>query len=61
MGKSELNLLDLDTRKVRRGVVLEKSSPAWTGETAISGDGNWLLYSRLDEQSSNLMMIENWQ
>ena len=61
MGKAELDFLDLDTRKVRRVVLLEKSSPAWTGEMAVSSDGNWLLYSRLDEQSSNLMMIENWQ
>jgi hypothetical protein len=27
----------------------------------VSSDGKWLLFSQLDEQSSDLMMIENWR
>ena len=61
MGKSELDYFDLNSGKVSRVAILEKSPPAWMGEMAISADGSWLLYSRLDEQSSNLMMIENWR
>jgi Tol biopolymer transport system component/DNA-binding winged helix-turn-helix (wHTH) protein len=61
MGKSELDFFDLGSRSTNRVLMLEKSPPAWMGELAVSGDGNWLLYTRLDEQSSNLMMIENWR
>jgi hypothetical protein len=61
MGKSELDFFDLGSRSINRVLMLEKSPPAWMGEMAVSGDGNWLLYSQLDEQSSNLMMIENWR
>jgi hypothetical protein len=26
----------------------------------VSPDGRWMLFPQVDEQSSNLMMIENW-
>jgi hypothetical protein len=40
---------------------LEKSPPAWIDGMPVSSDGKWLLFPQVDEQSSNLMMIENWQ
>jgi hypothetical protein len=26
----------------------------------VSSDGKWLLFPQVDQQSSNLMLIENW-
>jgi len=34
--------------------------PGWIGGMPVSSDGRWLFFPQLDEQSSNLMMIENW-
>jgi hypothetical protein len=28
---------------------------------AISSDGKWLLYSQVDQASSDLMLIEDWR
>jgi len=39
---------------------LEKPVPGWIGGMPVSSDGRWLFLPQLDEQSSNLMMIENW-
>jgi Tol biopolymer transport system component/DNA-binding winged helix-turn-helix (wHTH) protein len=61
-GKAEIDFFDLKTQNVRRVFVLEKSPPlAWIGGLPISSDGKWLLFPQQDEQSSDLMMIENWR
>jgi Tol biopolymer transport system component len=60
--KSEIDFFDLNAQKVRRVFGLEKSPPTeWMGGLPVSSDGKWLLFSQLDEQSSDLMMIENWR
>jgi Tol biopolymer transport system component len=61
-GKAEIDFFDLSTHSVRRVFVLEKSLILdWTGGLPVSSDGKWLLFSQVDEQSSDLMMIENWR
>jgi Tol biopolymer transport system component len=60
--KSEIDFFDLETRNVRLVFALEKSPPQeWMGGLPVSSDGKWMLFSQLDEQSSDLMMIENWR
>jgi Tol biopolymer transport system component/DNA-binding winged helix-turn-helix (wHTH) protein len=61
-GKAEIDFFDLSTHGVRRVFVLEKSLILdWMGGLPVSSDGKWLLFSQVDEQSSDLMMIENWR
>ena len=61
-GKAEIDFFDLKTENVRRVFVLEKSpAVGWMGGLPVSSDGKWLLFSQVDEQSSDLMMIENWR
>ncbi len=59
--KGEIDFFDLNTRKVRHVFVPEKSVGGWIGGLPVSSDGKWLLFSQRDEQSSDLMMIENWR
>ena len=59
-GKSAIEYFDLKTEKVRRVYELEKPAPGWIGAMAVSSDGRWMLFPQMDEQSSNLMLIENW-
>lgn len=59
--KPEIDFLDLNTRKTRQVFALEKPPPEWMGGMPVSSDGKWLLYPQVDETSSDLMMIENWQ
>jgi Tol biopolymer transport system component len=59
-GKAAIEFFDLRTEKVSRVYSLEKSLPEWIGGMPVSSDGRWLFFPQLDEQSSDLMMIENW-
>jgi hypothetical protein len=58
--KMAIEFFDLETKKARVVYVMEKDTPGWVGGLAVSSDGKWLLFPQMDEQSSDLMMIENW-
>ena len=60
-GKDAIEFFDLKTEKVRRVYELEKPASGWIGAMPVSSDGKWMLFPQVDEQSSNLMMIENWR
>jgi Tol biopolymer transport system component/DNA-binding winged helix-turn-helix (wHTH) protein len=59
--KAAIEFFDLKTEKVRRVYELQKPVPGWIGGMPVSSDGRRLFFPQLDEQSSNLMLIENWQ
>ena len=58
--KAAIEFFDLSTEKVRRIHDLEEPLPLWIGGMPVSSDGKWLLFPQVDQQSSNLMLIENW-
>jgi Tol biopolymer transport system component/DNA-binding winged helix-turn-helix (wHTH) protein len=58
--KTVIEFFDLKTEKVLRVYELEKPTGEWIGGMPVSSDGKWMLFPQMDEQSSNLMMIENW-
>jgi Tol biopolymer transport system component/DNA-binding winged helix-turn-helix (wHTH) protein len=58
--RQEIDFLDLSTKKVRPVFSPEKGRANWMGGLSVSPDGRWLLYSQMDELSSDLMMVENW-
>jgi Tol biopolymer transport system component len=61
-GKIEIDFFDLNSGKLSRIFVLDKFPPLddWTGGLSVSSDGRWLLFPQVDEQSSDIMMVENW-
>jgi len=59
--KTELDFFDLKSRVSKKIWVLERTPPFWMGQMSVSADGRWLVFPQIDEQSSNLMMIENWE
>src|SRR3974390_1134808 len=60
-GKDAIEFFDLKTERVSRVYELEKPAPGWIGGMPVSSDGKVILFPQVDEQSSNLMLIENWR
>jgi Tol biopolymer transport system component/DNA-binding winged helix-turn-helix (wHTH) protein len=60
-GRAEIDFLDLVTSRIRRIYTLDKPPAPWLGGLSVSPDGKWLLYSRIDETASDLMLVENFR
>ena len=60
VGTAEIDFLDLDTSRIRRVYTLDKPPAPWLGGLSVSPDRRWLLYSRIDETASDLMLVENF-
>ena len=60
-GKPEVDFLDLRTSRARRIYAPDKPPAEWGGGLSVSPDGKWLVYSRVDEIASDLMLVENFQ
>ena len=56
-----IDFFDLPSQKVRRVYQLETPTTDYIGGMAVYSDGKYMLFPQIDEKSSNLMMIENWQ
>jgi Tol biopolymer transport system component/DNA-binding winged helix-turn-helix (wHTH) protein len=59
-GNAEIDFLDLPTSRVHRISTLDKPPAPWLGGLSVSADRRWLLYSRIDETASDLMLVENF-
>jgi len=59
-GKDAIEFFDFSSQKVSRVYELEKHAPGWIGAMPVTSGGKYMLFPQVDEQSSNLMMIENW-
>jgi hypothetical protein len=49
------------TRQVRQIFVMEKEAAQWNPGFAISPDGRWMLYTQVDQNDSNIMLVDNFQ
>ena len=60
--KQEIDFFDPITKETHHIFTPEKPpNGEWMGALPVSRDGRWLLYAQIDEQSSNLMLVENWR
>jgi Tol biopolymer transport system component len=57
-GKTTVKVIDLGTRKSR--ALFEISKPMFLG-LSVPPDQRWILYSQLDNEGSDLMLIENFR
>ena len=49
------------TRRVRQIAVMEKEAVQGNPGFAISPDGRWILYTQVDQDDSNIMLVDNFQ
>ncbi len=56
-GTSQIEYLDLVTRKRRLIYTLPKRALDWVGGLSVSSDGKWLLFTQVDEQRADLYML----
>jgi Tol biopolymer transport system component/DNA-binding winged helix-turn-helix (wHTH) protein len=56
-----IEFFDFTTRKAKLIAPLEKIPTPWEKGFAVSADGNWLLYSQLDQHNSDIMLVENFR
>jgi Tol biopolymer transport system component/DNA-binding winged helix-turn-helix (wHTH) protein len=56
-----IEFFDFATRKVKPVAPLEKMPTPWEKGLAVSGDGRWLLYSQLDQNNSDIMVVGNFR
>lgn len=59
--KTVIKLFDRESRQIQPVFMMDKFAPTWIGGMPVSSDGKYLLFPQVDELSSNLMLIENWQ
>jgi hypothetical protein len=53
--------LDLRTSRIRKIYTFDRPPDVWEGGLSVSPDSKWLLYSRIDEAASDLMLVENFR
>ena len=58
-----INFDDPTTGRVQLAATLPKDShpTPFIGGLSVSSDGEWLLYSQIDERSSDIMLVENFR
>jgi len=56
-GTSQIEYLDLATRKRKLIYTLPKRALDWVGGLSVSSDGKWLLFTQVDEQRADLYML----
>src|SRR4029077_20756510 len=59
--KTELDFLDLRSSRIRRISPFEAPTAPGLGGLSVPPEGKWLLYSRIDEAASDLMLVENFR
>ena len=59
-GNAEIDFLDLGTSQIRRFYTLDRTSRTLAGRTFGFTRPQWVLYSRIDETASDLMLVENF-
>jgi Tol biopolymer transport system component/serine/threonine protein kinase len=56
----EIALFDFATRQVKQIGIVERAKGFWGG-LAISPDGQWMLFTRVDQVDSEIMLVENFR
>ena len=56
-----INRLDLVTGTITRMGELAKELPSGECGLSVSPDGEWIIYPQIDEQSSRIMLVENFR
>ncbi len=59
-GRAEVFLYEFAASRTRKILTIDLGGSTW-GHIAVSPDGRTVLYNRLDEAGSDLMLVENFR
>jgi Tol biopolymer transport system component len=59
--RATIEFFSFATRRITRIAVLEREPVNWFSNLAISPDGRWILYTQLDQDGNDIMLVENFQ
>src|SRR4029077_4325891 len=61
-GSARINFFDFATRRTQEITTVEMGPKALAGEMfSVSPDGKWILYSRVEQFESDIMLVENFR
>jgi hypothetical protein len=55
-----IEFFDFETQRTTKVAEIEKPLQAWNSGLAVSPDGQWVLYSQIDQSGSDIMLVENF-
>ena len=56
--RTSIQFFNFATKKIRSITTIER--PLWY-YLSVSPDGRWILYSQIDQETSDLMLVENFR
>ena len=58
--RTTLNRMDITSGNITRIAAVEKDPPAGVSGLSVSPDGQWIIYPQADQQTSRIMIVENF-
>jgi Tol biopolymer transport system component/DNA-binding winged helix-turn-helix (wHTH) protein len=55
-----IQYFDFASKQVRHVTDVDKDLRSWVGGLSVSPDGRWILYSQVDEENSDIMLVDHF-
>ncbi len=60
-GRYSIQFFDFATKRIRSISTIESKMDPYLSILSVSPDGRWILYSQIDQEGNDLMLVENFR